>query len=453
VAELSEQIARWLSQLADTSQLSPDVSLFILWTVMVRSLEDLSEARQLVEFLWQEPEESGTQQRSRQEEKEARRARRLRQQMGIACTRMLFHLYGARNPTLPLEPYGELLLLLPRMMVSATSASELLPVLAILYELVRNERWLQVVNDDEGAFFECIGKVALKELDLLRGWVKNYQYLVALSRVFLEVKQPFRDFVDFGEQVARRSRTSRSGRPARNVATVGEMAGKFLTVLPAENDVEEQQRYTWALEQLEFQQASFCQPAAGEEIRAGLRKQEILLNHLADEIQARQDGTIERLAAGNVYGVVLVEAGNKAAVHQAFGLVQEFVTHRRQHRGQGVTLLLQRLGEKEPLAKIRTAHKIKKEREISDPRPRPLLMGPLLARYPADQVAFVLLITVLPVLDYDDWVEQESWAGRLWLASLGNWQPYRGETVTLGESTSLALETILQTVEGEKAIR
>lgn len=184
---------------------------------------------------------------------------------------------------------------------------------------------------------------------------------------------------------------------------------------------------------------------------AGLRNQEILLNHLINEIQTRQDGTIERLKEGNFYGVVMVEAGSKAAAHQAFLFMQEFVKQRRQNKGQHLTLMLQRLGEKEPLAKVRTNRKIRNEREISEKRQLPQLMGPLLERYPADQVAFVLLITASPVLDYDDWAEQDSWAGRLWLTSLNKWHPYRGEMVALGESTPLTLETMIKTSGGEKA--
>lgn len=452
VARLAEEIEHWLEQLADTKTLYPDVSLFILWTVMVRSLENLAEARQLVELMLQEPGETSTAHQGRQAEQEAKQARKLRQQMGIACTRMLFHFYGAENPTLPVEPYGELLHLLPQMMARASSASEIVPVLAILFELVRDEHWLHIVNDDEGSFFESIQKVPLKELDLLRRWVKNYQHLMALSRLFLELNRPFQDFVDLGDEVYRRYRTSRARRPIRGAAPLPptETDSKFLAVLPAENNAEEQDRYAWALQQLEFQQASFRKPENGGAVLAGLRNQEVLLNHLTNEMQRRQDGTIERLKEGNFYGVVLVEAGNKDAVHQTFLFVQEFVKQRRQHKEQPVTLMLQRLGENELLAKIRTNWKIK-EREIGDKRQLPQLIGPLLERYPADQVAFVLLITALPVLDYDDWVEQDDWARRLWLVSLDTWQPYRGNMVALGESTPLILETILNTSRGERA--
>jgi hypothetical protein len=446
VAWLSEEIGGWLGQLADTSTLTPDVSLFILWTVMVRSRENLAEARQLVELLLQEPEDSG----SEPQGKQARRASRLRQQMGIACTRMLFHLYGSENPALAVEPYAQLLLLLPRMMACASSASELIPVLSILFELVRNESWLQIVNEDEGALFACIGQVPARELDLVHAWVQNHQYLVALSRVFLDAQRPLRDFVDSGAQIPQRARPPRVGRQPGG-APPDELARAWLGVLPAENNAAQRERYAWALSQLEFQQAYLRQPGAGEAVRAGLRNQERLLNHLGDEIQARQDGTIEPLQEGS-YGVVLVEAGSRDAVHQAFLVVQEFVTQRRQHKELQVTLALQRLGEKEPLARMRTGRKIRKEREIGTKRPLLPVMGPLLARYPAEQVAFVLLITASPVLDYDDWVEQESWAGRIWLASLDDWQPYGGEMVALGESTPLTLQTILN-VGGEQATR
>lgn len=132
------------------------------------------------------------------------------------------------NLTLPVEPYGELLRLLPQMMASASSASEIVPVLAILFELVRGDNWLRVVNDDEGALFESVQKVPLKELDLLRRWAQNHQYLIALNRVFLALNQPFHDFVSFGEEVYQRYRATRSERSARRAAPPGEMASTFL---------------------------------------------------------------------------------------------------------------------------------------------------------------------------------------------------------------------------------
>jgi hypothetical protein len=450
VAWLSEEIERWLGQLAETSTLTPDVSLFILWTVMVRSLENLAEARQLVELLLQEPEESESAAQSKEAEKQAKRASRLRQQMGIACTRMLFHLYGSENPTLAVEPYAQLLLLLPRMMACASSASELLPVLSILFALVSDDGWLQIVNDDEGVVIACLQQIPARELDLVHTWVKNQRYLLALSRVFVDAHLPWRDFVECGAQVLAYTRAARAGR-ASGGAPPGELARALLEVLPAENSTVEQERYAWALSQLEFQQARLRPPDAAQAVRAGLRNQERLLNHLGDKIQARQDGSIEPLKEGS-YGVLLVEAGNRDAVHQAFLVVQEFVTQRRRHKGLQVTLLVQRLGEKEPLARMRTGRKIKSEREIGHRRPLLPLMGPLLARYPAEQVDFVLVITTSPVLDYEDWVEQEHWAGRIWLASLGCWQPYGGEMVALGESIPLTMETILN-VGGEQTIR
>lgn len=450
LASLTSEIERWLEQLSDTSTLYPDVSLFILWTIMVRSLENLSEARQLIELMFQEPPEATSKAKAtRRAEKAAKRARKLRQQMGIACTRMLFHFYGVENPALAVAQYGELLNLLPQVITSASSSTELLPILSVLFELARNDDWLHLLNDDEGALFEGINKVPLKELDPLRQLVKYYQHLVAMSRLFLEFNRPFHDFVAFGEDVFRRYKTVQARQQARNAEPPpGEMAGKFIAILSTENNEEERARYTWALQRVEFQQTSLRKPDASEATRAGLRNLEVLLNHLSNEFRTRQAGTIERLNEGEYFGIVMVEAQSKAAVHQAFLFVQEFVKQRREGKGQRITLMLQRLGEKELVAKFRTNRKIKNEREMSAKRQLPQVVGPQLERYPADQVAFVLLITASPIIDYDDWVEQEHWAVRLWLARLGKWHPYRGEMVSLGESTQLTLETLLKSSEG-----
>lgn len=436
-ASLAREIERWLEQLSDTSVLYPDVSLFILWTIMLRSRENLPEALQLIERMLQEKAEES-------EDKAAKKARKLRQQMGIACTRMLFHFYGVDNPTLAAEDYGTLLDLLPQLIACASSYTEILPILSVLFELARATDWLRLLDENDGAFFECISKIPARDLAPLRNWLKYYQQWLAMSRLFLEFNRSFSDFRAFSEDVSRRYRAPQSKKPARGETPPGEMASKFLAILPAEDAEEDQDRYTWALQQIELQQARLRDPDARSATLAGLHNLEVLLNHLTSELQIRLDGTIERLKQGEYYGIVMVEAQNKNAVHQAFLFLQEFVRQRRQSKGQHITLMLQRLGEKEILAKVRNNRKIKNEREISDKRKLPQVIGPLLERYPAEQVAFVLLITDAPIIDYDDWTEQDQWAPRLWVARLGKWYPYRGEMVALGESTQLTLETLLK---------
>lgn len=436
-ASLALEIERWLEQLSDTSVLYPDVSLFILWTIMLRSRENLPEALQLIERMLQEKAEES-------EDKAAKKARKLRQQMGIACTRMLFHFYGVDNPILAAEDYGVLLDLLPHVMACASSYTEILPILSVLFELATVSDWLRLLDENEGAFFECISKIAARDLAPLRNWLKYYQRWLAMSRLFLEFNRSFSDFRGFSEDVWHRYRAPQSKKPAGGETPPGEMVSKFLAILPAVDAEEDQGRYTWALRQIELQQARLHDPDARSATLAGLHNLEVLLNHLVSELQASLDGTIERLKQGEYYGIVMVEAQNKNAIHQAFLFLQEFVRQRRQSKGQHITLMLQRLGEKEILAKVRNNRKIKNEREISDKRKLPQVIGPLLERYPAEQVAFVLLITDAPIIDYDDWAEQDQWAPRLWVARLGKWYPYRGEMVALGESTQLTLETLLK---------
>jgi hypothetical protein len=266
-----------------------------------------------------------------------------------------------------------------------------------------------------------------------------------MSRLFIEFNRSFSDFRAFGEEIFRRYKAPQPKQPARGeTLPPGEMASKFLAILPAEDAEEDKARYNWALQRIEFQQARLRNPDSKSATLAGFKNLEVLLNHLTSEFQIRQDGTIERLKQGEYYGVVMVEAQNKTAVHQAFLFLQEFVKQRRQSKGQHITLMLQRLGEKEILAKVRNNRKIKNEREISDRRKLPQVIGPLLERYPAEQVAFVLMITAAPIIDYDDWAEQDQWVSRFWVARLGKWHPYRGEMVALGESTQLTLETLLK---------
>jgi hypothetical protein len=271
-----------------------------------------------------------------------------------------------------------------------------------------------------------------------------------MLRLFLDYNRPFSDFRAFGEDVFNRYKAPQPKQQVRKEVRTppGEMTSKILAILPADNAQEEKARYTWALQQIAFQEARLRNPDTKVATLAGLKNLEVLLNHLANALQSRLNGTIDRLKQGEYYGVVMVEAQSKAAVHQAFLVLQEFVKLRRERKRQQVTLMLQRLGEKEVLAKVRNNRKIKNEREISDKRKLPQVIGPLLERYPVDQVAFVLIITANPIVDYDDWAEQDQWSSRLWVARLGKWHPYRGVIVDLGESTPLTLENLLKRSEG-----
>ncbi|GCE08126.1 hypothetical protein [Dictyobacter aurantiacus] len=441
---LRGEIETWLAQLSDTSALYPDVSLFILWTIMLRSRENLPEAIHLVEHMLREKAEG-------REDKATKKARKLRQQMGIACTRMLFYFYGVDNPTLAANTYGALLGLLPQVVACASSYTEIAPVLSVLFQLARASDWLQLLNESEGALFECISRIPARDIAPLRDWLKYDYQLIAMTRLFIEFNQSFNAFRAFGENVSRRYLSSQPARPARKGAPAPtEMDSKFLAILPSSDAQEENARYQWALQQIEFQQASLRDPDTRAATLAGLQNLEVLLNHLMNALQNRLDGTIERLKQGEYYGIVLVEAHNKTAVRQANLVLDEFVRQRRLGRGQRITLMLQRLGEKEIRAKVRNNRRKISEREISDRRKHPQLIGPLLERYPAEQVDFVLIITATPVIDYDDWVEQEHWASRLWVARIGGWHPYRGEIVALGESTQLTLETLLKRPGGER---
>src|SRR5258708_3423713 len=258
--------------------------------------------------------------------------------------------------------------LLPQVIACASSYTEILPILSVLFQLARTTDWLQLLNENEGAFFECISKIASKDIAPLRDWLKYDQQLIAMIRLFLDYNQPFSKFRAFGEDVFRRYKAPKPKRPARKETPPDEMASKFLAILPADDAQEEKVRYTWVLQQIAFQEARLRNPDTQLATLAGLKNLEVLLNHLASELQARQDGPIERLKQGEYYGVVMVEAQSKAAVHQAFLFLQEFVKQRRESKRQHITLMLQRLGEKEILAKVRNNRKIKNEREISDKR-------------------------------------------------------------------------------------
>ncbi len=437
IERLTNDIERWLQQLADTSVLYPDVSLFILWTIMIRSRENLSEAIQLIRYMLQEQAEE-------REDKATRRVRKLRQKMGIACTRMLFHFYGVDNPTLAPDPYSSLLDLLPQIAGIVNSYTEILPILSVLFQLANAPGWLPILNEDEGELFECLNKIPVKDIDALRNWLKYDQLLITMSRLFIEFNRPYNDFLAKSEEVQHRFKTAQDEQPTRGeVVTPNDIDSKFLAILPSGESEKEQTPYRWALQQIKFAQARLRDPGSRFTTLAGLKNLEMLLNHLVNRCQNRLNGTIERLKQGEYYGIVMVESQNKTVAHQTFLLLQEFAKQRRSNAPH-TTLMLQRLGEKGVLTKVRNNSKIRSEREIRDKRDLPLVMGPLLERYPAEQVAFVLLITTAPITDYDDWAEQEQWASRLWVARLGKWCPYRGEIVALKESMSLTLETILQ---------
>ena len=93
-----------------------------------------------------------------------------------------------------------------------------------------------------------------------------------------------------------------------------------------------------------------------------------------------------------------------------------------------------------------------RERLTESDRRRPIpLMGPVLELYKKryDRIAFVLVITGVEIIDFYDWAEKDDWARRLWVNSLGKWQPFRGEIAALNGDTKQTLDRILSRLSNQ----
>lgn len=438
--EICVQVERWLEMLADTNahDVGYDVSLVILWSVMLLSLEYLESAVQLVEKMLAESAD----------EAEARPAfvRRVRRRMGMACTCLLFRFYGDEPAATTSEQHGILLRLLPAFTAQADSYVEFTPLVLVLFRWTEVAGWFARFNDPDGEFFECLGKLSTKNVQPFLEWLERYRRGVGLRRLFINMKKPFHEFRQFETLTRESAKRRKPSVGAEPVPSLPEFEQELLTLQPRENDTEGRNMYRVALAQLEVEQQQLLDPLRSHVLLQGIQHEEALITHITSELQIRLDGKVEILQEREYYGLVVVDAASKEARSQALLFLSRFAEQRKQGKHQQITLTLHQLGNKEIITTVRNRAKIRKEWELATKRKLVPVIGPILERYPAEQVGFLLIVTGHPVIDYYDWAENEPWTTRLWVAGVSKWRPYRGELIKLGDSTPFALEKIVQRV-------
>lgn len=431
--ELTARIEQWLETFAEPSPstTSYDLSLAILWGVMILSLEDLESAIRLVAKMLQ-PENMPV------AKPNAPRKVTSKGRMGMACTSMLLRFYGHEPSTLTLEYYQALLRLLPLFTALVNSYGEILPLFDVISRWARVPAWFARFNDLDGEFFESLGKLPVKEVKYLQNWLEHYRVATALRRLFITSKKTFPEFRVLAKAVGNSSQED-----------------ELRALLPPQDNEREDNElarnmYRWAMALLEVEQQELLDPERSAALLEWTRNEETLVGQIISELRVRQGGKVEALTQGEYFGLVLVDAASKEARAEALNFLYKFAEQRRQGKHQQVTLMLHQLGNKEIFTTVHRRVKVEKEQHLADKRKFIPVIGPLLERYPPGQIGFLLIVTSRPVIDYYDWAEDEIWTRRLWIAKIGNWRPYRGEMIALGGNTASAVEHILQRVtQGE----
>lgn len=128
-----------------------------------------------------------------------------------------------------------------------------------------------------------------------------------------------------------------------------------------------------------------------------------LAEHLQLRIALGTRQPLPDLPEGHTYGLIAVATVENSVRMQSLAILAGNIVKRlSENYKETLHLLVYRLGQDYPLTGLgqKSDLKVIFSSNLSQ---RPRLLGSLLEVYPSEQVSFVLLLTVDPILDWDDW--------------------------------------------------
>jgi hypothetical protein len=456
-AELEPLLRRWQARLNSIEYTHPrsDASLTIAWLLLARARESqqgCEEAIDIIERMLM-PRDSET---SRDD-----------YQMGMACARLLFNFFSANPDQLDQTQHSAMLRLLPAFNRAARDYSDLLPIWEVLIGWAEDERWLTLLQPasenatteptapqrDGSRLFESIHSLNDQHARAARLWLNRYDRLQEFIDLYMEIGKPLDAFIAF-------IRASHAWRAAQSVRRTGDrkrakatppplsepLMVRLLTFIPSslDDNTPELRALVWQLERLRQYHMFPVTPGEREALARNLRNADQLVQRLRDQLSQRLAGRLPDLKGEEVgYGVLVFQSDSKTMRAKARDVVRAFVQLRRQGEMRSIVLTVHRIGTGDLLQSIRRT--VPKGEWISDDAQKRLpLIGAALDRYRDEQVAFVLVLSEKPVLDYDDWAEQLSWDERLYTLrpARTSWQPVRGEHIDVTEDTDAILAHI-----------
>ncbi|GEM_PF-2622223 len=498
-----EQLEQWVTHLnqVEKAQHPKDVTLTISWSLlgMAQRPGGLPRVVELV-VSWLH---KGTDIDLASAPDEERERAQLYQQMGSAATRLLFNFYAGygvdgTSPAAQPETHTVLLQLLPPMLALRRGYGEYSAILDIILGWAEDVRWsrrlVQRHDDATGTIqpSELITALRLvrskQDVRWLSELVERHENFSHAVELFLMVGRP--NAIEFFEQAGRAQQwnkavaqheqlvaalktSARRGRkpslPSAPVPPDG-MSTELARDLLWFESLEENER-NWIAQQIRRRQQSLtAKPQPGDVFMSAFKNQANVLAQLTQIAQSRIEGRLPRLASEEDYGLIFYDASLFADLSLkaderalpgsiAYRFMQVFHRTKLQGRGQQIALVLHRLGRVGIVGAHQGRGGLKlKESDLRQQSHRAVrfsrLIGPALARHydDPDRIAFVLIITAAPVLDFDDWADEPGWQGKFWICSLPHkqrderfmqWNPTEERQVALSAKQDRPHQTVI----------
>ncbi|MDZ4672557.1 MAG: hypothetical protein SH821_16975, partial [Phototrophicales bacterium] len=379
-------------------------------------------------------------------------------QIGKACTKILFNFYRQGANWDDVQALSPLLTLFPPFMQLEPGFAEFNGIIQTVLDWAKNKRWSErLLVTEDGTVSEFIRGIAYIEdkddADRTMNQLIVRETLLRLQTLFIDVGEGFLQFIELVNETIRwaieeQVRRQRAIQEAQNAARRGSGGrGRRSNIQPKSMTVKYQPSAPpkgissdFANELLElpnlneqFRDAVLAEIANQEDWLLSHRKEhreirvnvQTVLDSIRLQLYSKRDGDLPPLPKDKdvSYGVVLLDVSGRDhsmrerlpnfAIRLLGGILSEA-------NGKVLTIV-HRLGRQEMVAILEPkARKTTLKPDDLLPKGLPYyapIIGPILERYTPDQTQFVAIITNKPLADWQDFVDDDTWAGRLFVIS------------------------------------
>lgn len=438
LADLSPAFERWLSEMDKVTETIPprDVTLIIAWTVLLVSRHDLPAAVARV-LAWLKSDDPKA------------------QLMGRACTKQLFYFYGVTGYQARVDDHAILLQLLTPFMALKPDFAEFGRLLMIVFEWAKSEAWSQrLLNGSESGselLTAITGVESRADRNEIIAFLDFHEARLRITDLFIQLRLPLGEFtgliialIDWVNDerarlkaLAEATESKRAGRRGQAAPRIrpqaplpqrtSEATAQQLLELPGLSD-SDQRRILIEISRNE--QALLHDKAVRAAFPTELRSLKAIMDAVRLQV-FNKDLPLPPLPEGHRYGLILVDGSilpgdaNRKAIQSLSDATLNFLKALHDRPDAKIVPVVHRLGRQDFFYTYPKEHPKKITLKDADVLPDNLprfapLIGPIFDRYPGEQIAFALIMTItgrpteVPnIPDLADWVDLPDWRGRI----------------------------------------
>ena len=369
------------------------------------------------------------------------------QLMGISITRTLIASY-LHNSQASQENINHLCRILPHFSRTIKNHDEFTPILSNFIRWADTNEKAEFVSNNEW-LNKSLVNLGTDEQHQLLEWLRRYNYLPLFMEMFSQLDKSFDEFRQLLDPVYLWCRDNPNSiykntnldLALAEILTLNQFNSLILTMQRWSRQDENRGRayldgdeiYSWLLlsltEEINLLKANKTMP---EKIRHWL----MVVESMKKIVQQQLSGSLPQLQLSNYYGLIIIDITSKSAIDYAKDLIDIFAAQ----MPKNLELMCHKLGSPEIIQHINVDKQRLKRKNLNRDNSRLSSIGPTITRYALhqEQVAFVLIITEKPIIDYKDWIAMEDavWVFRTWVLPVNDkWIPDRGEIINVRDET------------------